>query len=283
MPRQVQPEEAIPETPPKSAPAAVTPPPTPSTEVLPPVNGLSFKNRVKKVEGTARPKSICIYGFYKTGKTTLAASISEVPYFKKSGKEVLILEAESGTASIADDYPNVDMFELTSVIGLNRAVDELLTKEHNYGVVIFDTLDRFQEWAVSHFVDGAVDTRAAWAEVKEWTNSLVWRLHRAGIIAIFLFHEAEQKKEKAKESLMGLKLQGSSKDDLGQIFDIIGRLTVRRNEEGEFHRILQLGPQEGQITGNRYEKKLPNEMVDPTMTKIFELIMAPKNTTPEEN
>lgn len=247
----------------------------PSTEAeLPPVSGLSFQNKITPVSGTLRPQSIALLGKHKTGKTSLAASMSEVKSLVKSGKKVLILESESGTASIAEDFPNVDMFKLATFNGLRRTCTELLTEDHPYGVVVFDTADKFQEYAVGYHVDGAANTQAGWGEVKKWLNTLIWDFHKSNILAIFIFHEQDEKNEKTGAVLTTFKLQGSSKNDIGQIFDIIGRLDVRQFEDAP-HRFLQLGPAEGQVTGSRYESKLPNLMMDPTFDKIFDLILAP--------
>lgn len=257
------------------------------SDELPQPEGLSFQNHIKKVASTGRPNSIAIIGTFKAGKTTLAASAVEIPALKASGKEVLILESETGTASIADDYPDVNLFSITTAGGFNRAVNELLTRPHNYGVVIFDTMDKFQEYVIASEVDGASDTRAGWAIVKRWVTETTWRLHKSGMLAIFLYHEDDVKNERSGEVKTSFKLQGNAKKDLGQIFDIIARLDVRRGEDGEYHRYLQLGPAEGQITGSRYERKLPNVMIDPTMAKIFELLEGPNKsatpTTPTEN
>lgn len=237
-------------------------------------SGLSFQSMIKPVEGTEMPKSMAIMGVYKVGKTSLAASAARIKRFQASGREVLILEAESGTASIAEDYPEVQMFSLTTHAGFQRAIDELLTQEHNYGILVIDTFDKFVEYAVHYFIDGAPDTRKAWGYLKDWIVDTTWRLHKSNIFTIFLFHEESERDEVTGQRFTTFKLPGGAKKDLGQIYDIISRLDIRMDDGGEPKRYLQLGPAVGQVTGSRYERKLPNAMVDPTMDQIFDLIAA---------
>lgn len=244
--------------------------------------GLSFQSRITSVSEAAMPSSIAILGKYKVGKTTLAASAARIKSFMESGKKVLILEAETGTASIAEDYPEVEQFKLTTAAGLQRAVDELTTVPHDYGIIIIDTMDKFQTLASDAFLAGAGDdTRSAYGKLKKWTSDIVWKLHKADFLVIFLFHEDDVKNNKGNTTTT-FKVIGSAKTDLGQVFDIIARLSVVTSEAGENKRVLQLGPATGEETGSRYEKKLPNSMEDPTMDKLFDLIKAkkPVDTTP---
>lgn len=250
---------------------------------LPPVEGLAFQSIITSVSKAKRPNSIAILGKFKVGKTTLAASASRIPSLVAAEKQVLILEAERGTASIAEEYPEVDQAPITTFQGLNMAIEELCTKQHPYGVVVIDTFDKFQELAVDyHLAATPNDTRAAYGRVKVWTEAITWKLHNAPFLVIFLFHETDDKNEKTAVTTTTFSLVGSAKDKLGQVFDIISRLTVETDEDGNNVRMLQLSPATGMVTGSRYESKLPSVMPHPTIPKIFELIEAPTTNTTDK-
>lgn len=235
-------------------------------------SGLSFQSIITSVSVASRPQSIAILGKYKVGKTTLAASSCRIPSFMGTGKKVLIMEAESGTASIAEDYPEVEQAKFTNANGFGRAVEELTTVPHDYGIVVIDTFDKFQGYATDAYLAASPgDTRAAYGQVKRWTSEIAWKLHKAPFLVIFLFHEEDIKDNKGGTTTT-FSVVGSAKKDLGQIFDVIARLSVVTNDAGDHERVLQLGPATGEETGSRYEKKLPNSMVNPTMAKLFELI-----------
>lgn len=256
----------------------------PLDESLPPVPGLSFQSRVQKVADTGRPNSMCILGVPKVGKTTLAASAYDIPGLRAAGKGVLILAAEKGTTSIARHYPDVDVLFIPNHMAMLEVIAELLTKPHNYGVVIVDTLDRMQEKAVEHLLAvGAANTQAAWGEVKKWTIGLVTQLHESPMLGIFLVHTKEEKDARSGKWKTEYALQGSASEKIGQEFDLIGHLTIRTDGDGKAVRSLQVGPTEGGITGSRWEKELPPAMDNPTMTMIFDYIEGKTPATTSTN
>lgn len=247
---------------------------------LPAIEGLSFAHMIEEVGHTGRPQSMCILGVPKSGKTTLAASIYDVPGLRAAGKDVLILAGEKGTTSIAAYFPNVKVVFIPNHAALQQVVGELLTKPHNFGALIFDTLDRLQENAVEHFLQiGAANTQAAWGDVKKWTIALVQKVHESPMLGIFLVHTKEEKNERTGVWKTDYALQGSAKDKIGQEFDLIGHLTVRTDGEGKPVRSLQVGPVEGGITGSRWERELPAAIDNPTMPMIFEYISSKPNTS----
>lgn len=247
------------------------------------LNGLSFKSQIQKVSQTGRPNSMAILGVPKVGKTTLAASAYDIAGLRAAGKEVLILAAEKGTTSIAKHYPNVDVVFVPHHRAMLQITAELLTKPHNYGVVILDTLDRLQENAVEHLLAvGAANTQAAWGDVRKWTIDIVKKFHESPMMAIFLVHTKEEKNERTGIWKTDYALQGSATQKIGQEFDLIGLMTIRTDTEGNAVRTLQVGPTEGGITGSRWERELPPAIDNPTMPMIFDYIEG-KTTTTEEN
>lgn len=252
----------------------------PEATPLAPPNGLSFATNIKKVAASNNfIRSMAIIGKDKSGKTRLGASASVIEPLVKAGKRTLIMEGEGGYSGIGDIYPDTDVMEFTNVLGFMRAIDELLTKEHNYGVVVIDTFDRFQDWYTKMQLAGAgTDTFGAYRAVRNWTLDTAWRLHKAPFTVIFLFHADEVKDANSGITSTTYLLQGSAGKELGQVFDIISFLTVENDENGNAQRVLQLGPKVGFPTGNRWEDKLPNKMVNATMNEIVSLV----RSTPTE-
>lgn len=240
---------------------------------LPPVPGLSFENLIESVADTGRPQSMCILGVPKVGKTTLAASAYDIPALREASKDVLIIAAEKGTTSIARHYPHVKVVFVPHLVAFQTVLNELLTKPHNYGVIIIDTLDRLQEKAVEHFLAvGAANTQAAWGEVKKWTIGTVTRVHESPMLGIFLVHTKEEKDARSGKWKTEYALQGSASEKIGQEFDLIGHLSIRTDGDGKAVRTLQVGPTEGGITGSRWENELPPAIDNPTMSMLFEYI-----------
>lgn len=252
--------------------------------------GLSFAGMIEEVGTFERPNSICILGKYKSGKSVLAASSYAIPGLRKAEKDVLIIEAERGTASIGEFYPKVKKVPLPAEQGswamlaaFEQVKSELLTKPHNFGVVIIDTFDKIQEAKVDvALAANAGNTQAGWGEVKTWTNKTAWDFHYAPFLVIFLIHETENKDERSALWKTDFALAGGAKDKLGQVFDIIGHLTAKTDPaSGKTVRVLQVGVKEGNVTGNRYESKLPPSIENPSLPAIFEMIEAPSNSEPK--
>jgi len=253
------------------------------------LSALSFEGMIEEVGSFERPNSICIIGKYKSGKSVLAASSYAIPGLRNANKDVLIIEAERGTASIGEFYPKVKKVPLPAENGswamlaaFEQVKHELLTKPHNFGVVIIDTFDKVQEAKVDvALAANAGNTQAGWGEVKTWTNKTAWDFHYAGFLVIFLIHETENKDDRSGVWKTDFALQGSAKDKLGQVFDIIGHLSAKTDPaSGKTVRVLQVGVKEGNVTGNRYESKLPSSIENPNLPAIFEMIEAPSNTEP---
>lgn len=239
----------------------------------PPPRGLSFAPQ--RVEATGNPNSIAVIARPKAGKTTLAASASEIPRLKAAGKKVLILEAEKGTASVARNYPNAEFQPVRDFPTYDGYIRELLTVQHDYGVVVTDTFDRVQGMAERFFLANAGgDSRAAYGKLKIWAADILWAMHDANWLSISLFHEDYQQNGASNVLETTFKLVGSAGKDIGQIFDMIAHLRIEDDQDGNPQRVLQLGPKGGLPTGNRWEDVLPNRMINGTLPQIYELLDA---------
>lgn len=223
---------------------------------------------LKKPSQVASPELVVLYGPPGGGKTYLAASASEV----EGLAPVLIIDTEgsaSGTVSnFADD--NIDILEVDSFDRLEYILGNLLDKTHKYKTVIIDTFDVAQKWAVETFQEeNPGNGFKAWGDVADWTVQVARDLKRADFLSIMVFHEKEDILETGKR-LSKLALQGSAKDILPGVPDVLGLVTRKADKEGNETTTLTFAPDPSRATKNRFN--LPARVEDATMQTLFDLI-----------
>ena len=231
---------------------------------------------VTKPSAASKPEFVVLYGRPGCGKTYLAATASELPHVRKT----LILDTEGSTVGTLSDFDDdkVDIIRVTSF----EMLDAILTKlndpaaVHEYDVVILDTLDVAQGWAVDHFKKIAPMTRSGeqdgfwvWAKVSEWTVKEVGQdLRQAPYLAIAVIHEREEKSTDGSVVKM-LKLQGSAKDTWPGLPDVVAYLE-RKVLDGEPQTVAYFETEDNKVTKNRF--RFPPKVLSPTFPKLFEFI-----------
>lgn len=215
-----------------------------------------------------KPELILLYGPPGGGKTHLAASASEV----EGLYPILIIDTEgsaSGTvAGFEDD--RVDILPVTNHDQLDGLIDALLEKTHKYKTVIIDTFDVAQARAVDDFLEEhPSNTFAAWSEIKQWTVDVARSLKAADFLGILVFHENVEKTDTGA-MVSKLVLQGSAKDVLPGIPDVVGLVTRKADKEGVETTTVQFAPDNNKATKNRFG--LPARVEDPSIGSIFQHI-----------
>jgi len=235
----------------------------------------SFLAGVSKATAVNKINSAIIFGEYGTGKTWLAASADEIADYSP----VLIVDIEGSAAGVGRKYPNVDIVVADTHQKLEFIKNELLTKEHGYKTVIFDTLNVAQNRAEEHFrklPENANNKFGVWADLKKWTIDFTREMHHADFLAIFIAHSQVDKDENTGRQTVTVKIAGAARTDVPAVPDLIGYLRFDTDEDGNPIRVLQVGRSASIITKNRFglpDVIYPSDGEGPTIFDIQKAIL----------
>jgi hypothetical protein len=209
--------------------------------------GLSFT--VEKASAVDKINSMIIFGEYGTGKSWLAASADEIEDYGP----VLAVDIEGSFAGVGRKYPNVDVVVADTHAKLEFIKHELLTEDHGYKTVIFDTLNVAQKRAKAKFKqDFPGNTFAMWDALAEWSMDFVRSMHHAPFMAIFIAHPQTDKDDATGKLTTTVKLAGGARSEVPTVPDIIGYTFYTTNDDGQAVRALQVGRSSGVVTKNRF-------------------------------
>lgn len=239
----------------------------------------AFKQHIVKPSQLNKPNLILLYGNPGSGKTHLAASISEVPGIKK----VLIIDTENSTQGTVADFDDakIDIIPVSTHGGFEQVFSAVIEAADNgeleYDAVIIDTLDVAQDRAIEFFEENAPITKsgekdgfAVWGGVKQWTTSVGRRLQEASFIGVLVLHSNREKMENGPFTDL-VALSGSAKNTLPGIPDIVG-FTERADGVTTVH----VGSALRRSTKNRFQ--LPDSIENPSMAGIFKAITNRNNS-----
>lgn len=228
----------------------------------------TFLAGVKKAQTVNKINSAIIFGESGVGKTILAASADEIEDYSP----VLIVDIEGSAAGVGRMYPGVDLITADTHQKLELIKNELLTKDHGYKTVIFDTLNVAQTRAEKVFRAANPSNKfGVWSDLKDWTMDFVRSMHHADFMAIFIAHPQVDKDENSGKMTTTVKLAGSSRTDVPTVPDLIGYLTFEKDDEGELVRVLQVGRSTSVVTKNRFG--LEDKLYEPTIRSLQQAII----------
>lgn len=225
----------------------------------------TFLKGVKKVTTVNKINSAIFFGEYGTGKTWLAASADDIADYSP----VLIVDIEGSAAGVGRKYPNVDIITADTYAKLELIKKELLTTEHPYKTVIFDTLNVAQNRAEKFFKtkpENANNKFGVWSDLKDWTLQFVRDMHHADFMAIFIAHSQVDKDDNTGKVTTTVKLSGSSRQDVPTVPDMIGYVGFEPDDEGKPVRVLTVGRHNSIVTKNRFG--IDEKIVNPTIFEI---------------
>lgn len=228
---------------------------------------LSFDAAIEDVEALDTFDSALFYGPAGGGKTILGASAIAAGF-----NNVLIVDIEGSAKGVGRLYPGVKRIHTPTFSHLEAVKQELLANPTEVDVVIFDTLNAGAKMAVNHFKQlpqNRSNKFGAWDDLQLWVNDWMRSFHASSIPTIFTAHAMSEKNEQTGSVTITPKMQGSAKEDVPTIPDIVGYLSFE-NINGKLERVLYAGAAEGLVTKNRFG--LPDKIVDPSIEKINMLI-----------
>lgn len=228
----------------------------------------SFAEGIEDVEELSTFDSMTIYGPAGTGKSNLAASAIHAGF-----KRVLIVDIEGSAKGIGRLNPGVKRISAPTFEHLNVIGNELLANPGDVDFVIFDTMNRAGKLAVQKFKNDPQNRNnkfGAWDDLANWTSDFMWAFHHSPIPTAFVFHSLDEKNEQTGAVRTIPKYQGSFKEDVPTVSDIVGYLGYEQDPDGKLRRTLYVGEALGLVTKNRFG--LPDKIYDPTISIINDLI-----------
>ena len=217
--------------------------------------------------------STLIYGRMKVGKSYLAATAAAV----EGMGPVLWISCEDGTASFADEFPQIEVYRPKTAQNVLDLIDVLIDNPTKYRTVVIDTLGALQEMAKADYIKSkkSMDFEG-WAKVAEAPTAAVSNLHyHSPYNSIVLCHTEKMKDDTLGQVMhMPYFLGNKAVKDIPPIVDNIFYLAKVEGEDGAPVRVLQTQGTSRVDAGGRFEKKLPAQIVDPDFTKIYGYLTA---------
>jgi hypothetical protein len=234
---------------------------------------------VQKAQALNEPKSIMIVGHPKRGKSTLGASLIDVPGYSR----LLAIDVDGGCAGYAEQYPNVDVVAVDygDATTVGQIIVELAEDPTGAGYdgVMLDTISVLQDWKIEEIGRGRKLEWDQWDQVAKWTNKVMWLLHSMKPLGLSIYHIKTEKDELTREVWKLPKIRGSAKDTVATVPDLIIEIRIVDTNAGPV-RVVDCVPHETATTGNRYRHMPTTPLSDANMTDLFSYIRHERTDVP---
>ena len=253
----------------------------------------SLKERLSKY--TVKPSDVrypglvMLYGRPGSGKTWLAASVSELDSVNK----VLYIDTEGSTEGtlVGFDDAKIDILNIpktvrniidsgenpvTEIQFLDSVLNELFaTNQSGYDAIVIDTLDVAQDWKLKELLPiwESKNKFKAWELVGDWTETIGQKLKALDAIGVIVLHSKKDKDESSGSISIEARLKGAAKDTFPGIPDTVAYLTRRTYKDGDNDveaTVAEFGSQDNKVTKNRFG--FPLAMVNPSFKSMWEHI-----------
>lgn len=237
---------------------------------------------VSKPEKTVGLDSVLFYARPGRRKTSIAASIRDVPGFEN----VLFIDLERGSKVLngIEKWADIDIVQINpnnphAQAQLNGIIDDITTHNRGYNAVILDPLDvaqdiveRDAEIEFAHSTkNGGRDGFAVYRKIGEWTNEYVTKLHNCPwFLAIFNVHADVKKNEDGSKDIVP-RLSGSAKESIGGTPDVVAYLEFVKDPQGNKRLLANMKEDPDALTKNRV-RGMPDMVPDLTMSVIYDYI-----------
>jgi len=217
-----------------------------------------------------------IYGPYGSGKTYLAAGLNDDPRTKPT----LFLDFEGGLSSIAGR--DIDVVQIRSWDTYNEVFAVLKSGEHPYNSIIIDSISETHVFALFTILEqeGGKRRNPDLIEQGDYGTASVQlrRLVREyrDLNLHLVITALEREETDAREGVIKKPaLSGRLSDEVPGLMDVVGYLgTGLEKDTGEINRvlILQNYPRIRSKVRVPDDIHAPNEIIEPTMTKILDVL-----------
>jgi len=232
-----------------------------------------------------------VYGNPGIGKTTFCASAQDHPH----GRDVLIIDAEGGTRSIAD-RDDIKIFHPTTVRDDDGDVVEsaweqifriyqfLAHGEHPFKTIVMDSLTAVQELALEDVMRSSKTPQLP--NLGDWgrTNSAMQKMVKAwrnfardrGWNILFTALVTEKKDESTGAIVGRAKMTPGCAEMVLGLMDCVGFLDIGDKSGGRVLHFAQKGVNIAKVRqprkGTKERPILPGQLDDPDMGKILDII-----------
>lgn len=235
---------------------------------------------VRKPDPHAKPELMVNYGGAGTGKTFLAGTAQNVPGFKKG----LIIDTERSTVGVitnADFWDVIYVNDHEDPLAYFEAIIDAIDNPNmatDYDVIVIDTLDIAQDWAIDYYVHGAgcprtrsgeADTWKGWGNIHKWTNNVADVLKRIKPLGIINIHDREVQADTGAIT-QRLRLSGGAKDTFASIPDMVIYLERRKHGKDGVQTTAFFGTDDNKVTKDRFG--FPPAVQGVTIPYLYRLI-----------
>jgi hypothetical protein len=247
------------------------------TPTAPKIGGLP----VLSASARALYMNILVYGDSGVGKTRLLGSADEVPELRK----VLVLDAEGGTLTLRDTYPNVEVVRVNSWKKVIEVLTELENVDHDYQTLVVDSLGELQQYNMYGVLadpNRKSERDADVADMHDWGKNLVQmkrfvrRVRDLPMHTFFTCLTQEDKDVKSGKILKKPGLPGKLRNEVAAFLDIVFYMYMKEVEdpadpEKKIQQRMILTGATDQFIAKDRTNKLPMIMQMPTMKQIWEI------------
>ena len=240
---------------------------------------LALGGHLHKPNPLAKPELIAVYSGAGQGKTTFAASAEGVEGFRKG----LIIDTERSTVGVvkSDFWDIIFVNDHEDPLAYFEAIIDALDDpdlKTDYDVIVIDTLDIAQDWAIDWYVygDGVVRTKGgepntmvAWGNIHKWTNRIAQILKRIKPLGIINIHDREEKADTGALQ-QRLRLSGGAKDTFASIPDTVVYLERRKKGKDGLVTTAYFGTEDNKVTKDRFG--FPPAVQGATIPYLYQLI-----------
>lgn len=250
--------------------------------------------RIEAVKDIVVYARVLLYGDPGTEKTRIASSACKVINPKtKDYYRVLILDCnEDGTMSVRDFDTTgkyLRRLKIRNIDDLERAFWYLKLRPNRWDIVILDTTTELQYLSLRGVIDEDADGDASrdrlmphkrdYGKTGEILRMWITNFRSLPMHICFTAHEGTED-ESDEDSSKWPDIQRAVKNRLCAAVDIIGR-TYHREVKGQVKSVVYFGKHEFWKTKDR-SGKLPNEMRNPSLSRIIELIQGSEKLAQEQ-